>query len=82
MENENKPSFLKNHIDTLAIIGVNVAIAAILVTMWITNTSAISAVNARVDAANVRMDQTNARIDTTYKMFYDLLDEVKRERQG
>lgn len=45
-----KESFLKNHADTLAIIGVNLAIAAILITMYVSNTS-------RIDAANNRTDQ-------------------------
>ena len=44
-----QPSFLKNHIDTLAIIAVNVAIAAILVTMIISNSHRIDAVNTRAD---------------------------------
>lgn len=48
----DKPSFLKNHIDTLAIIGVNIAIAAILVSMWISNSHRIDAANARSDALN------------------------------
>lgn len=46
----NKPSFLKNHADTVAIIGVNIAIAAILVTMCISNSHRVDAVNARSDA--------------------------------
>lgn len=60
---ENKPSFLKDHADTLAIIGVNVAIAAILISLWTSNSS-------RIDAANTRMD-------TLHVMFYDLLKEKK-----
>jgi hypothetical protein len=59
-----KSSFFKNHTDTLAIIGVNLAIAAILTTMWISNSH-------RVDAAN-------ARSDALYVMFYDLLKEGKK----
>lgn len=47
---KSNPGFFQNHIDTLAIIGVNVAIAAILTTMIISNTH-------RVDAANARSDQ-------------------------
>jgi len=45
-----KQSFLKNHADTLAIMGLNLAIAAILIGMWTANT-------ARIDAANARTDQ-------------------------
>ena len=48
--NESKPSFLKNHADTIAIIGVNIAIFAVIVTMWISNSH-------RIDAANARSDQ-------------------------
>jgi len=45
-----RQSFLRNHVDTLAIMGVNLAIAAILIGMWTANT-------ARIDAANARTDQ-------------------------
>jgi len=47
---ESRPSFLKDHADTLAIIGVNLAIAAILVSMWISNSHRVDAANARSDA--------------------------------
>jgi hypothetical protein len=47
---ENKPSFLRNHADTLAIIGVNIGIAALLVTLCISNSHRIDAVNVRSDA--------------------------------
>ncbi len=58
-----KPNFLKNHADTLTIIGVNIGIAAILVTMWISHAH--------------RMDAANARMDSIHTMFYDLLKESK-----
>ena len=60
----DKPSFLKDHADTLAIIGVNIGIAAILVAMCLSNMSNINAVNAR--------------IDTLHVMFYDLLKETRK----
>jgi hypothetical protein len=53
------PSFLKNHADTLAIIGVNIALGAILISMWSSNCHRIDAANARSDALQI--------------MFYDLL---------
>jgi hypothetical protein len=59
-----KISFLRNHADTLAIIGVNLAIAAIYMSILISNISSIQA--------------TNSRIDTMYVMFYDLLNQVKK----
>ena len=68
---ENKPSFLKNHADTLAIIGVNLAIATMLVGLCISNMSSIACANARMDAANARMD-------TLHTMFYDLLKEKRQ----
>ena len=64
MKEDNKQSFLKNHVDTLAIIGVNIAIAAILITMWISHAH--------------RMDCANQRIDTLHTMFYDLLKEGRK----
>jgi len=69
---DTKISFLKNHADTVAIIGVNIAIAAILLSICLNNMSNISATNARMDAAN-------ARIDATYNMFYDLLKEGRKQ---
>lgn len=63
-------SFLRNHADTMAIIGVNIAIGAILLSICLTNISSIN-------AANARMDTANARMDTLHVMFYDLLNKVK-----
>ena len=63
---ESRPSFLKDHADTLAIIGVNLAIAAILVSMWISNSH-------RVDAANARSDQL-------YSIILDLLKQVMEKQ--
>jgi len=69
---KNKPvSFLKNHADTMTIIGVNLAIGAIALNLCISNITSIAAVNARVDAANTRMD-------TLHTMFYDLLKEGRK----
>ena len=50
--------------DTIAIIGINIAVAAILITIVISGTN--------------RIDASNARIDTMHVMFYDLLKEVKK----
>jgi len=68
--NKYNDNFFKDHADTLAIIGVNLAIAGFILTIALTNMSNISAVNSRMDAANTRMD-------TLYVMFYDLLKEGK-----
>ena len=59
-----KQSFFKNHTDTIAIIAVNLTIAAILISICISNISQIAAAKARVDTLHV--------------MFYDLLREVKK----
>ena len=72
---DNKQSFLKNHADTIVIIGVNIAIAAILVTMFVSNASRIDATNARMDCT---IAASNARMDTLNSMFYDLLRETKK----
>ncbi len=58
-----RPNFLKDHADTLAIISVNIAIAAILITMFISNSHRIDAVNSRSDAL--------------YVLCYDMLKEIK-----
>lgn len=65
---QEKSSFIKDHADTLAIIAVNLTVAAILVSMCISNSS-------RIDST---IAATNARIDTLHIMFYDLLREVKK----
>jgi hypothetical protein len=57
-------SFFKDHSDTLAIIGVNLAIAAILLSLSLSNMSNISS--------------ANARMDTLHVMFYDLLKEGRK----
>lgn len=46
---ENNNGFLRNHADAIAIIGVNIAIAAILITMWVAQSSRIDCVNSRMD---------------------------------
>lgn len=68
---EQKQSFLKNHADTLAIIGVNLGIAAILMAICLSNI-------ASIENASIRMDAANARMDTLHVMFYDLLKESKK----
>ena len=75
---ENKPSFLKNHADAIAVVGVNIAIGAILVSMWLSNCSNINAVNARMDAFNARMDAMSVRMDTVQMMIYDMLRDAKK----
>jgi hypothetical protein len=62
--NKEDPGFFRNHIDTIAIIGVNVAMGAIALSICLSNMSSIQA--------------TNARIDTLHVMFYDLLKEGKK----
>ena len=66
---------MKNHWDTIAIIGVNLAIAGLLMALCISNTSQICNSNARFEA---HMTAANSRIDTLHVMFYDLL----REKQN
>lgn len=61
---------MKNHWDTIAIIGVNLALGGILMALCISH-------NGAIYASNARMDQANARMDTMYVMFYDLLKSQK-----
>lgn len=70
----NKPSFLKDHADTVAIIGVNVAIAAVLISLWISNSHRIDAANARSDTLFTQLMEV--RKETNDK-FYELLKERK-----
>lgn len=72
---QEKPSFLKNHADTLAIIAVNITTCAILISMCVSNSSRIDAANARIDNA---ITISNAKTEKITDMFYDLLKEVKK----
>ena len=47
--NFSRPNFFRSHADTIAIMAVNLAIAAILITLIISNVQSINAVNARND---------------------------------
>jgi len=59
-----KGGYMKGHWDTLAIIGVNLAVASILTALCLSHNSQIAA--------------TNARIDATYVMIYDILKEGRK----
>jgi len=56
-----RTGFFKNHADTIAIIGVNLALAAIMMSMWISNTH-------RIDSCNERIDSSLSRIDGMYEL--------------
>ena len=72
---QEKPSFIKNHGDTLAIIAVQITTCAILISMCIFNSSRIDAANSRIDNA---IAISNAKIEKIADMFYNLLQEVKK----
>jgi len=61
---DKKDPFLRNHADTLTIIGVNIVVFGLLVTLCLSNMSNITAVNAR--------------IDTLHIMIYDLIKEGRK----
>jgi hypothetical protein len=44
-----KTGFFRNHIDTFAIMGLNIAIAGLLVSLYVSNSSNITAINSRMD---------------------------------
>jgi len=62
-ETQKQSNFFVDHGDTLAIIGVNLAGLAILVSMWLSHAH--------------RMDAANTRIDTIHVLIYDMLKEKK-----
>lgn len=84
--NEKNTSFLKNHADTLAIIGVNIAIAAILISLHLSNVSRIDASNAVRDAsfsaANARMDSMHVMIYEQMKDFHGRLCAIEERNRG
>lgn len=65
MGKKERTSFFKNPSDTLAIIGVNLVIAAVLITVLISNTH-------RIDASNVRSEQLSRNIITLIQELKDL----------
>lgn len=62
--NQNDKGFFKNHADTIAIVAVNLTIAAIITSMWVSNTH-------RIDAANARTDQI-------YQVILEILKEGRK----
>ena len=67
---ETAHGFLKNHADTLTIIGVNIALGAMLLSMILSQSH-------RIDAANTRSDAIMARIDAVQMIIFDMVKERK-----
>ena len=63
-QNVDKIGFFKNHADTLAIIGVNLALFAFMLNFMISTSH--------------RVDAVNARLDTVQMMIFDMLKEGKK----
>lgn len=60
-------------IHTLTIIGVNLAIFAVIIQMTLAN-------SGRIDACNARIDTSNQRMDCVQMMIYDALKEFKENK--
>lgn len=67
----DKQSFFKRPGDTATIIGVNIAIAAFMLSMIISTSQ-------RVDSFNERIDACQTRSDGIQMMVYDALKEFKK----
>lgn len=67
----DKPSFLKLHADTFAIIGVNLAIFSVIIALCVSNIS-------RIDLCNQRIDACQQRSDAIQLMIYDFLKDLKK----
>lgn len=69
---QEKTEFLKNHGDAIVIIasvvGINIALGAILIGLFISNSAGITACNARIDSTLSRIDYTISRIDRMYEI--------------
>ena len=72
---ETKQSFFKEHADTLAIVGVNIALIAIMLTLWIS-------ANSRIDAVNSRMDANIALIQQEFKEFQKVWYQESKDFHG
>lgn len=70
-----KQGFFKNHADTVAIIGVNLAGVALLVTMWLSHAG-------RMDAANARMDTIQTLMYQEMKDFHGRLCIIEERRNS
>lgn len=64
--------FLKDHMDTLAIIGTVIAMLG-----WNMNQNAV--LSTRIDQTNCRLDQTNQRLDQLYTTMIELIKEKKHD---
>ena len=71
---ETKQSFFKNHVDALAIVGVNIALIALILTLWIS-------ANSRIDSVNIRMDTTMALIYQESKDFHGRLVAIEERNK-
>jgi len=58
-------------IQTFTVIGVNIAMFGLLISMYVSNTH-------RIDQSNSRLDQMNQRLDAVQMMIYDSLNVLKK----
>jgi len=69
-----KESFFRNHVDTMAIMALNLAIAAVLISLWVSNT-------ARIDAVNRRSDQLYQALHDETKDFHGRLCAIEERNK-
>lgn len=72
---ENKASFVSQHADTFAIIGVNLAGLALLVSMWLSHAN-------RMDSVNTRMDTIQSLMYQEMKDFHGRLSILEQRNQS
>lgn len=77
-----KQGFFKNHADTVAIIGVNLAGVALLVTMWLSHAGRMDAANSRLDTLSVRMDTIQTLMYQEMKDFHGRLCAIEERRSS
>lgn len=75
MNEDKKPSFVSKHADTFAIIGVNLAGLALLVSMWLSHAT-------RMDTVNTRMDTIQSLIYQEMKDFHGRLSILEHQKPG
>lgn len=72
---DKQPGFLRNHADTLTIIAVIVGLGAIMMSLWLSNSS-------RVDSAHNRIDcviySDGKKIEDLKEKYYELLIKDKK----
>jgi len=74
--------FFKSHADTIAIIGVNLAMIAVLLSICLSNISSVAAANARMDNLMAVIQQDNNKFHEDMKEFHGRLCAIEERNKN